>query len=109
MSEVQLDLAEIHAALDAGRLRWSVHALARMMERGVSRESVADTIRNGEAIEHYPTDAPFPSVLIARITNNPLHVVIGYDSIDQEAHLITAYRPDTQHFEADLKTRRSRE
>jgi hypothetical protein len=49
---------------------------------------------------------PFPSVLIADITDDPVHVVVGYDESRKEAHIVTAYRPDFDHFEPDYKTRR---
>jgi hypothetical protein len=90
-----------------GGIEWSAHALRRMLEQGISRAAVKHIICIGELIEDYPDDSPFPSGLFFGIwQNQPLHVVIAYDRPNQNVFLITAYLPDEEHFEADLKTRR---
>ena len=76
------------------------------MERGISRTHVKQAILQGSIIEYYPDDYPIPSVLLATLQPEPLHVVVAYDSASQACHVITAYRPDLTHFEADLITRR---
>jgi hypothetical protein len=100
-------LHDIRSAVVSRRIRWSVHALARILERGISRTRVVRAIQSGEVIQSYADDLPFPSVLVADVDDDPLHVVIGYDEASEEAHFITAYRPDLEHFEEDYKTRRS--
>jgi hypothetical protein len=78
-----------------------------MLERGISRKSVKQTIINGELIENYPDDTPFPSALFFEMCQkSPLHVIISYDNQNKMIFVITAYRPDKDHFEADFKTRR---
>lgn len=99
-------LAEIRNAVDAGRVLWKKHALERMMERGISRIHVRRAIAEGIIIEYYPNDYPLPSVLLATRQPEPLHVVVAYDAETLQSHVITAYRPDLAHFEADLMTRR---
>ncbi len=91
-----------------GRIHWHQHALERFLERGISRIEVVTAIRNGEVIEVYPTDHPYPSCLILFTGQEPLHVVAAADSVAQICHVITAYRPDSEHFEPDLKTRRKK-
>lgn len=55
----------------------------------------------------YPDDKPFPSVLLFGIWDgHPVHVVAAFDEKQNVTHLITAYRPDAEHFEKDFKTRR---
>ncbi len=93
-------------AVDAGRILWKKHALERMMERSISRNQVKQTITLGRIIEKYPDDSPLPSVLIATFEPEPLHVVVAYDAESLQCHVITAYRPDLAHFEADFITRR---
>ncbi|NOY68856.1 MAG: DUF4258 domain-containing protein [Deltaproteobacteria bacterium] len=89
------------------RIEWSVHALKRMLEKGISRASVKHIICTGEIIENYPDDKPFPSGLFHGIwQNQPLHAVIAYDLVGRKIFLITAYWPDGEHFEKDFKTRR---
>jgi len=97
----------IRAACAAGRLLWRKHALERMLTRGISRERVRQALLEGEVIASYPHDRPFPSVLVdKRDGPDVLHVVVALDEQEGVCHIITAYRPDTEHFEDDLKTRR---
>ncbi len=62
----------------------------------------------GEIIEDYPNDYPNPSCLMFGYTLNDrvIHVVIGYDV--ENIYIITAYYPNTDKFELDMKTRRER-
>ena len=41
-----------------------MHVRERMAERGVSTEDLISLIINGEIIEDYPDDFPYPSTLI---------------------------------------------
>lgn len=62
------------------QIRWQRHALQRMMERGISRNEVKQTLLEGELIEEYPDDHPFPSGLFFNVNDeNPLHVVTAID------------------------------
>lgn len=101
-------LHDIRNAVNARRIRWSGHALERILERRISRRRVVHAVLNGDVIESYPDDLPFPSVLIVELSDYPLHAVVGYDESLNEAHIVTAYRPDLHHFETDYKTRRKR-
>ncbi|MFZ3012700.1 MAG: DUF4258 domain-containing protein, partial [Nitrospira sp.] len=65
-------------------------------------------ILHGEVIEVYTTDRPYPSGLILHVETEPLHVVAAAESVDSVCHVITAYRPDLEHFETDYKTRRKK-
>jgi hypothetical protein len=102
-----MDLARIRQAVSAGQVLWQRHALERMLERGIARDDVIQAILHGDVIETYPGDYPFPSCLIFFQGDTPLHVVLSYNDILQTIYLITAYIPDTTHFESDLKTRRN--
>lgn len=94
-------------AVKKGYIEWQRHALERMMERGISREMVKEVLLNGEVIEDYPDDKPYPSALfLGRVKKQPLHVVAAFDSLTGWCFVITAYKPDLEHFESDYKTRR---
>jgi len=93
--------------VNAGRILWKKNALERMMEQGISRTQVKQAISQGSIIEYYPDDYPIPSLLHATPVPEPLHAVVAYDSASQLCHVITDYRPDLIHFEADLITLRS--
>jgi len=83
------------------------HALERMMERGIRRQQVKQVLMQGEVIASYQDDHPFPSLLLdGRMEGDVLHVVVAFDEAESYCYVITAYRPDLEHFEDDLKTRR---
>lgn len=101
-----LDLAALRAAAASGRVQWHQHALERLLERGISRQDVLTAVMQGEIVEVYADDRPYPGCLLLHIGAEPLHVVAAVDETARICHVITAYRPDRDHFEADFKTRR---
>lgn len=98
---------EVHDC-DEYNVLWKKHALQRMMERGILRQDVKNALKDGVVIEYYYDDYPYPSFLIAYVdTLNPLHIVCSIDDVSKTIYIITAYTPDTDHFESDLLTRRN--
>ncbi len=61
-------------AIKEGHIEWQRHALEKMMERGISRKAVKEVLLNGEIIENYPDDKPYPSALFLGWTNNQLYM-----------------------------------
>ena len=106
MSDSDAPIEEFRRLFRAGRVRWRMHALERLLERGISRTDVTSVIESGEIIESYSGDRPFPSVLVVATDPTPLHVVVALDRANQFAYVITAYKPDPDRFEHDTKTRR---
>ncbi len=88
------------------KIKWSAHSLSRIQERGLSRKDVLDCIMSGEIIEDYPEDFPHPSCLILGYTgaSKAIHSVVGTDG--EYLYIITAYIPNMDKFEKDLKTRK---
>lgn len=82
------------------------HSRRRMAERGVALADVMSAIGNGEIIEQYPDDFPFPSCLILGKAKDSrqLHVVASVN--EDLIYPITAYYPDAERWEADMKTRK---
>ena len=82
------------------------HGLKRMRERRICLDDVMSAIQNGEIIEEYPEDFPFPSCLILgkSVSGNPLHAVVSLEA--GNVYLITAYFPDPDEWESDWKTRK---
>ena len=102
-----MDLKNLRSAISLGNIQWQRHSLEKMLERDVSRNEVIQTILNGEQIENYADDTPFPSGLFFAINGiRPIHVVVAFNSVTQTAFIITVYEPDLIHFESDFKTRR---
>jgi hypothetical protein len=101
-----MELEKTRKSVIEKKINWQNHALARMLERGISRDEVKEVILYGEIIEEYSNDYPFPSCLMFYKDIKPLHVVLSYDKTNHVIYIITAYQPDLNHFETDLKTRR---
>ncbi len=102
-----MEIDQIRLAVRAKNIQWQRHALERMGQRGIQRDNVIDTIINGEVIQEYFTDRPFPSSLILGwVKTMPLHVVVSYNAKLKTIYIITVYEPTLDHFEADYKTRR---
>ena len=102
------DIGILRGAAAQGRIHWLQHALERFLERGISRDEVVSAIVNGEVIDIYPMDRPYPSCLILHVEAEPVHVVAAADTDARICHVITAYRPDLEHFEPDFRSRRKK-
>lgn len=90
------------------RIIISLHAQERLRQRGIKQKDIKNCIMTGEIIEQYPDDFPFPSCLIFGYTtdNKVLHVVVSDEGT--MSRIITAYFPNNEKFESDLKTRKER-
>ncbi|OGS20016.1 MAG: hypothetical protein A2252_01855 [Elusimicrobia bacterium RIFOXYA2_FULL_39_19] len=62
----------------------------------IKEEEVFQAVVNGEIIEAYKTDKPYPSVLIngKTIKNRPLHIVCSYSPENDIVIIITVYHPN---------------
>ncbi len=80
--------------------------LTRMQQRGILLNDVLQCILNGEIIECYPTDYPYPSCLVLGFIDygKALHVVcaMGEDNI----WMITSYYPDKHEWIENFSKRR---
>ena len=103
-----IDIAEIKVLCNKRALRWTNHVLVRLLQRGIKTDDVVHAIQNGEIIEQYPADYPYPSCLVLGIAlnNNYIHVVCGLGS--DKLWIITAYYPSADEWTNDLKTRKER-
>ena len=82
------------------------HANNRLRERSIDIDDVKHAILCGEIIRQYEDDKPFPSCLILGAAGNDksIHVVASIDF--EMLYIITAYHPDENEWEYDLKTKR---
>lgn len=99
-------IKDLQKICHTNKILWKNHATTRMLQRGIKRAEIIETILNGEIIEEYMYDKPFPSCLVFGYTvnNRPIHVVCSIDN--EYLYIITAYIPDTIKWEKDLKTRK---
>ena len=63
------NIDDIKSLIRDNKIQWRGHMLARMQQRGITLNDVLKCILNGEIIEYYPTDNPYPSCLIAGFTD----------------------------------------
>lgn len=91
-----MDLADITGAIEADRVRISDHADEEAQADQLILSEIVFSVHNGEIIEDYPTDRPYPSCLVYGRTmhDEPVHSVWAYNVVNQWAVLITVYRPD---------------
>ena len=103
-----IDINELKTLCNKRAIRWTNHVLKRLFQRGINTDDVIYAIQNGDVIEQYPADYPYPSCLVLGNAKNEIaiHVVCGV-GID-ELWLITVYYPDSNEWTSDLKTRKRR-
>ena len=84
-----------------------LHAAKRMLERDIRIEEIENVVDSGEIIEDYQDDTPFPSRLMLGAPNDrPLHVVAADEPDSDITHVITAYVPDPEQWDATFKRRK---
>lgn len=103
-----IDIEKIREYYKEDMILFSNHALERIRQRGIKQKDIRHCIMTGEIIEQYPDDFPFPSCLIfgIGIDGKVMHVVASDEGTC--SRIITAYYPNTEKFENDLKTRKER-
>jgi len=106
---MELVIDEIRKLAKERKIKWQNHMIQRMRERNITRTDVLECILEGEIIEQYDKDYPYPSCLILGRTKkgNVLHVVCAVG--EGWLWLITAYYPSKDEWCDDFKTRRKRE
>ena len=81
------------------------HAAERFRQRGIKAKDIRIAINNGEIIEQYPDDSPFPSCLIVGYDGKGECIHVCMSDEGSCARIITAYHPDTKLWSKDLKRR----
>lgn len=90
-----------------GRIIIADHAGQRMYERSVSYDEVVQILLNGEIIEKYPDDFPYPSELrLGFCGSRTLHVVSADVHKTQTTIVITVYEPDPTQWQSDFRRRK---
>ena len=106
MKKNLLNIKYIKENVKKGKIYWTEHCLNRMNQRNILISDVKKAINNGRIIEYYYDDYPYPSCLITGKSKNNkiIHVVCGMNN--NLVYMITAYYPDCEKWEEDMKTRR---
>ena len=91
----------------SSKLVFRTHALRRMFERRISVDDVRLVVTEGETIEEYPDDTPYPSRLVLGWpAGRPVHVVVADNAQERESIVTTTYQPDAAQWEVGFKRRR---
>lgn len=101
-----IDITHLRKYYNEDNVLISEHAAMRFKQRGVKTKDVRCAVNNGEIIEQYPEDYPFPSCLILGKTDSGewLHVVMSDEG--SMSRVITAYYPDPEKWTDDYKCRK---
>lgn len=97
----------IKKCVSQNKIMWTYHVNMRLKERFISRLSILDSADSYEIIEMYPDDHNLPSCLLYTEYNEIIfHIVFAMDIVNEHVRIITAYKPNPDKWETDLKTRR---
>lgn len=81
----------------------------RLSGRYISRDELLGATESYEIIESYPEDKYLPSYLVwATSESGSCHVLFAVDVAGDNVRIVTAYRPKSDEWEADLKSRKGR-
>ena len=90
-----IKIADIVKSIDNNRIRITDHADEEAQSDNLSIDDILYSVKNGEIIESYLDDKPYPSCLIngQTLVAQPVHSVWAYNEQNGWAVLITVYRP----------------
>jgi hypothetical protein len=89
------------------RILWTYHVNMRLERRFVARQAILDSVDSYELVESYPDDKYLPGYLfLARPIGDAIHVLFATDVEGDNVRVVTAYRPSSDEWMDDLKTRR---
>lgn len=108
MNKESINIKTIKEYIKQRKVNWTRHCLIRMTKRNILTEDVKIAINNGIIIEYYYNDYPYSSCLILGKdkSNKNIHIVCGIN--EGYVYIITAYYPDIDKWEKDMKTRRKK-
>ncbi|MBF0228179.1 MAG: DUF4258 domain-containing protein [Desulfamplus sp.] len=91
-------------SLSCKKIIFTGHAVERMFKRGISKSEICMCIENGDIIEEYPDDTPYPSLLLLGfVQERPIHIVLAIDNKNESCVIVTAYEPDIKLWGENLK------
>ncbi len=95
-----MDIDNIINAIQKRWVRITDHADEEAINDSLTYDEIYSSIIQGEIIENYSNDKPYPSCLILgkSFSGEPIHSVWAYNPDNQWAVLITVYRPDPERW-----------
>lgn len=105
MNNLELNIEDLRILCKENKIDWTLHAIKRLRQRNIKTSDVEQCILEGEIIEQYPYDKPFASCLMYAVVKlQNIHIVVSSDK--EKIYIVTAYRPSTDKWENDFKTRK---
>ena len=103
-------VAFIQACVRKRQILWTYHVNMRLQGRHIPREAILGAVETYELVESYPQDKHLPSYLVlAHDGSEAFHVLFATDVAEENVRIVTAYRPSTDEWESDRRTRRRRQ
>jgi len=97
----------IQMCVDQRKILWTYHVNMRMTARSVPRAVILESVDRFDVIESYPEDKYLPSYLVwTEYAGEIFHVLFAADVPNDQVRIITAYRPDPDEWDKDLRKRR---
>ena len=95
-----MNIQQIVSAIRRKRIRITDHADEEAQADHLSFDEIFFSVLQGEIIEEYPADKPYPSCLVYgdSFSGEPIHSVWAYNQETQWVVLITIYRPDSERW-----------
>lgn len=103
-----MEIKDIITAIQSNRVRISDHADEEAEADHLTFDDIYFSVLNGEIIEDYHDDKPYPSCLIFGKTfgDDPVHSVWAFNNKNKWAVIITVYRPDPEIWDNWKKRRK---
>lgn len=93
---MSIEVSKLIDAIHSNRIRITDHADEEAFADRLKLTEIMRSVLNGEIIEEYPKDKPYPSCLVFGKNENgePIHSVWAYDEDRKWSVLVTVYKPD---------------
>ena len=101
-----IDIDILRKYYDEDNVLISEHAVMRFKQRDIKMKDIRYAINNGEIIEQYPDDYPYPSCLILGKTKSDEYIHIVMSDEGTMSRIITTYYPDADKWSQDFRTRK---
>jgi len=90
------------------KIIFPLYVLRRMIERNISVANVRAVLESGEVIEEYKADVPPRYLMLAWVSDRPIHLVAEADFLTQETTVVTVYEPSRKHWKSGFRERKKK-
>lgn len=103
-----IDIETLRTYYKQDNILMTQHSSERCRQRGIKKHDIKNAVSNGEIIEQYPNDFPFPSCLVRghSLENKIIHVVMSDEGTG--SRIITAYFPDSEKWDDEFRVRKEK-